>query len=236
MDHIKTTISAAALAAAVAFALAGSATPARAGEVGVFGFYQVKDAGRYSEVLKALEGSLGGRGCAVRREGEIATTDGSLNVDKPNRFLLVECTGPLLAARATRALFGPLEAVTSHLVLAEGKLQRFADGFSAPGVGRAYLIKVSHYNDRNPKQRDRELAAIQQRVETRSDRYQNEAIITPSRALGMTTPDEVVVLSYDDSKAAERFRKANGDILEAIGAFNEAHLVTFAYFTASSAR
>jgi len=52
----------------------------------------------------------------------------------------------------------------------------------------------------------------------------------------MTTPDEVVVLYYDDPKSGDRFRKNNGDILEKIGAFNKSHLVDFAYFTASSMR
>ena len=54
--------------------------------------------------------------------------------------------------------------------------------------------------------------------------------------MGMTTPDEVVVLYYDDSKSGDRFRKNNGDILEKIGAFNKSHLVEFAYFSASSTR
>ncbi|MGH7818476.1 MAG: hypothetical protein ACREQ9_01760 [Candidatus Binatia bacterium] len=77
---------------------------------------------------------------------------------------------------------------------------------------------------------------IQQQVGARADRYQTEAIVTPSRAAGMTTPDEVVVLYYDDPKVAERFRNDNGDILAKIGGFNESHLVEFAYFTASSTR
>lgn len=224
------------LTSALLLAVASAATPALADAVGLLGLCQVKDMGRYAEALKALEKGLGDRGCAVRREGEIAAMDGSLDVAKPDRFLLLECTGSLLKGGATRALFEPLQAVTNHLMLAEGELDLFGRGFSASGVGREYIIKVSHYTNRDPNQRDRDLAAIQEEVARRPNRYRTEAIITPSRARGMTTPDEVVVLYYDSPKDGDQFRQHNGDILEKIGAFNKSHLVGFTYFTASSTR
>lgn len=236
MDSVKILIAGGKLICAQLLAVAGAATPALGGEVGLLGLYQVNDAGRYGEARKVLERSLGDRGCAVRREGEIAAMDGSLNVARPNRFLLLECTGSLLKEGATRVVFAPLRAATSHLMLVEGELDRLGSGFSPSGIGREYIIKVSHYNNRDPEQRDRELTAIQQLVAARPNRYRTEAVITPSRAIGMATPDEVVVLHYDDPKSGDRFRKDNGDILEKIGAFNKSHLVEFAYFSALSTR
>ncbi len=236
MDSVTILTSGGKLASALLLAVVSAATPALGGEIGLLGLYQVNDAGRYAEALKELERSLGDRGCAVRREGEIATMDGSLDVAKPNRFLLLECPGSLLKGSAGRVVFEPLQAATSHLMLAEGELDRFGSGFSPTGVGREYIIKVSHYNNRDPEQRDRELTAIQQQVAARPNRYRTEAIVTPSRAMGMTTPDEVVVLYYDDPQSGDRFRTDNRDILEKIGVFNKSHLVDFAYFSALSTR
>ena len=161
MDSVKLLISGGKLTSALLLAVASAATPAFCGEVGLLGLYQVDDAGRYAEALKGLERSVGDRGCAVRREGEIATMDGSLKVAKSNRFLLLECTGSLLKESATRVVFEPLGAATNHLMLAEGELDRLGgSGFCPPGIGREYIIKVSHYNNRDPEQRDRDLTAI----------------------------------------------------------------------------
>src|SRR5436309_9163721 len=101
MDPVKILISGGKLISTLLLAVASAATPALGGEVGLLGLYQVNDAGRYAEAQKVLERSLGDRGCTVRREGEIAAMDGSLNVAKPNRFLLLECTGSLLKESAT---------------------------------------------------------------------------------------------------------------------------------------
>jgi hypothetical protein len=210
--------------------------PALAGDIGLLGLYKLRDIGRYREALGVLEKNLVDHRCALRREGEIAAMDGPLKVPKPDRFLLLECTRSLLKQSDTRALFGPLRDASSHLMLTEGELQLFEGAFSTPGKGREYIIKVSHFTNGDPDRRDRDLASLQKQVEARPDRYRNEAMLTPSRAMGMTTPDEVVVLSYDDPKAAERFRRQNPDILDKIGAFNKTHLVEFAYFGASSTR
>ena len=83
MHAIKILISATKLTSALLLAVSGTATPALAGKVGLLGLYQVKDADRYAEALKAFERSLSDRGCAVRREGKIAAMDGSLNIAKP---------------------------------------------------------------------------------------------------------------------------------------------------------
>src|SRR5947209_930900 len=141
MDSAKIPTSGRKLTSALLLAVASVATPALGGEIGLLGLYQVNDAGRYAEALKALERSLGDRGCAVRREGEIAAMDGSLDVAKPNRFLLLECPGSLLKGSATRVVFERLRAATSHLMLAEGELDRLGSGFSPSGVGREYIIK-----------------------------------------------------------------------------------------------
>ena len=57
MDSVKILFSGGKFTSALLLAVATAATPALGGEVGLLGLYQVKDAARYAEALKALEGS-----------------------------------------------------------------------------------------------------------------------------------------------------------------------------------
>ena len=218
-------------ASAILFALTDGVA---AEGVGVFGLY--RDQGEETaEVLAGLDEDFQNRGCSVHREGEILDVQGSLQLMPVNRFFFLECGRAVLKDIPSRSLFQPLEQAVGALTLFEGDLDVF-QGLASPGQGREYIIKISYYTNADPNKRDHDLSALQEMNSERADRYQTEALITPVRAVGITTPDEVAILYYDSPAQGNRFRGANDDILDAIGQFNSDHLVSFTYLTASSER
>ena len=70
----------------------------------------------------------------------------------------------------------------------------------------------------------------------RVDKWKTETFVGVNRALGMATPDEVVVLYYDSKKHAERFRKNSSDIIDLVNDFNDAHVEDFVYYEAKVMR
>ena len=207
-----------------------TAAPAvHAAEYGLLGLYKVDDAALFETALGAFEQDIADHGCALSREGMIVGQDGDIDIAAPSRFIWLTCAAPLLRGADTRVLFAKLEAGAHRLALLEGELFAGENGASAV-VGRAYILKVSHYNNDDPDRRDADLAALQATVATRADRYKLEAFISVSHAVGMMTPDEAVLIYYDDPGQGERFRGDNGDIMKAIGGFNKDHLTDFIYY------
>ena len=215
--------------AVAAFALLTAGPAAHATDYGLLGLYKVDDAAVFETALRAFEQDIADRGCALSREGMIVGEDGDIDIDTPSRFLWLTCAAPLLRGADTRAVFAKLEAGAHRLALLEGEVFAGENGASRV-AGRAYILKVSHYNNDDPDARDADLAALQATVATRADRYKLEAFIAVSHAVGMTTPDEAVLIYYDDPQQGERFRGGNGDIMKAIGGFNKDHLTDFIYY------
>lgn len=207
---------------------------ALAEEVGLLGLYQVRGAAS-DETLAQIRGGLRERGCRFQREGQVQGSQGKLKMKPANRFFFLACARSLLKDSAARSVFRPLEAASGGVTLLEGELEVFED-LARSGRGREYVIKLSYYSNLDPDRRERDLAAIAEMASARPDAYRNEALIFPRRAVGLPTPDEVTILSYDSPAQGQSFRDANGDLLKAIGRFNGDHLLSFAYLSASSTR
>jgi hypothetical protein len=159
-----------------------------------------------------------------------------MSLPKAERFLLLQCETPLLRDRAGRAALQPLRGNVTEWVVAEGDLM-LLDGFSAQiDPDRAYVLKLSRYNNSDPDGRDHDLSALGRDAASRAHAYRNEAVIAVSRAWGMVTPDEVTVLYYESPAEGKIFREHNGDLMKKIGQFNEAHLADYVYLNGSVAR
>ncbi len=215
----------------------GAITPVLGANFGILGFYQIDNTSKYHQALQTLEQTLMKQNCHLRREGNIADTKGKLDINQPNRFLLLMCDSVLLKSNTTRALLNPLKNVTNHLVLFEGELTLSETMEPAPvGKDRSYIFKMSYYNNLNPDQRDNDFARIDQLKSQRPNHYKSEASIHVSRAIGITTPDEIAIIYYPQPQQGKQFRKDNPDILQKIGDFNEDHLTQFAYSFGTSTR
>lgn len=175
------------------------------------------------------------QGCTLWRRGSVAGTQGNLGIGAPDRFVLLACTSEVLDSARHRQVLAPILGAGKDVRAVEGPiLYRKGDETErATEDKRAYVLKISHYNNLDPDGRDRALDKINALAAERVDAWKTEAFVAGLRAVGMTTPDEVVVIHYDDPQQGERFRRRNPDILEQIGAFNRKHLSEFTYISAA---
>lgn len=186
-----------------------------------------------AEVDAALP-DLADQGCSPWRHGAVAGTQGNLDIGAPERFVLFACQADVLDSIRHRQVLASIIAADKGAIAIEGRLlhRRADECESDASDARAYVFKLSRYNNIDPDARDRDLNGINTTAAARPDAWQTEAMVAGLRAVGMPTPDEVVVIHYDDAAQGERFRKRNPDILKRIGAFNRRHLRDFTYISA----
>lgn len=217
---------------------------ADASPYGVLGLYQVKDQTKFEAALTSFESQTKGHGCKILREGKIVAKEGEIDIFKvgvfsetPDHFVLLSCEKSLLSSSKSRALFRGLESGGDRVALLEGDIMMLPGANSNSAVQeRSYIFKVSIYNNEDPDGRDRDLAALGKATASRPDKYQAEAVVMVSRAIGMPTPDEVTVLYYDSPEAGERFRNNNADIMDSVNAFNDRHLIDYVYYMGAANR
>lgn len=200
---------------------------AKSEPVGLLGLYKA-DAPE-----KALldDMTLGGIGCKIQRAGVIVAEQGGIGLEQPNQFVLLACESSVLADANKRTTFKSLTQGVETVGAVEGDLMNFPDGMGESDVHeRQYIFKLSYYNNVDVDARDTDLAMLGDAVGRVPDAYVNETFIGVNHASGLATPDEVVVLFYDNSQAADRFRANNKDLMEKIGAFNKAHVTRSVYY------
>jgi len=232
MRNTKTVYAAVMVGLITAFSISNPVV-AKSGQIGILGLFDV-DSSVPSTVNTAKIERLG---CKVRRSGVIGGGQGNIEIDDPNRFVLLACDGSLLESEETRGALNTMFSKGKMLALLEGDLTNMPDaGHDSVLSERQYILKISHYNNRYVDDRDQELNKLNQEASSRPDSYVTESSIDVNHASGMPTPDEIVVLYYDDTKQGDRFRKNNPDILSKISDFNKAHLNDFIYYVGQVAR
>lgn len=200
---------------------------AKSEPVGVLGLYKAD----VPEKALLDDMKLGGIGCTIQRAGAIVAKQGGIDLEQPNQFVLLACEGPVLADATKRATLKGLTQGVEIIGVVEGDLMNFPGGMGESDVsGRQYIFKLSYYNNMDVDARDIDLAMLGDAVGKVPDAYVNETFIGVNHASGLATPDEVVVLFYDNSQAADRFRTNNKDLLGKIGAFNKAHVIRSVYY------
>ncbi|MEP3244514.1 MAG: hypothetical protein ABJN40_15360 [Sneathiella sp.] len=212
--------------------LAGFLSPAIAGTTGILSLYKITDKGSLATAEAKLANRLRMQGCSIQLAGTILAEDGNIDLFTPDRFLYLECQSAVLGSKNRQTVFEPLIQLSSDTAFFEGALLPVKQTVSADTGQRSYILKISHYNNLDPAQRDRDLTAIGESLEGRADIYTNQADISVSEAYGARTPDEAVIIYYDSPEAGERFRAANKPILKKIGAFNKNHLEDYVYYVA----
>ncbi|MGH1415120.1 MAG: hypothetical protein ACRBB0_16645 [Pelagimonas sp.] len=223
LDHLSTTTALTIALMSATGALADSTvTP-----VGVMGLF-------HSDSPTAItldRTALAALGCSVRRSGIIGAAQGDIGLEQPNQFALLACDTSVLSDRSSRAHLAALAPSSDTLAVLEGDLIDFpVQAAKGPISDRQYVFKISYYNNQDVNARDAELARIDAKAETLEDTYVTESFVGVDYALGMPTPDEVVILYYDDAETGDRFRNANSDFLSEIGVFNATHLISTIYY------
>lgn len=212
----------------VTFGVLGIMNISSAQPTGILGLYQ-----NQSKTSPVINGhKLQGLGCELRRKGMIANEQGDIDIDEPNHFAILACDSSLLQDANKR--IGLEKAITNAktIALLEGRLMDFPISTASNSLSsRNYILKISHYNNKNTNKREQDLTQLNQLVHSRPNRYKTEAFIEVTNAMGMPTPDEVVVLYYDRVADGEHFRKNNPDIMKRVGAFNDDHINDYIYYS-----
>lgn len=222
-----------AVAAAAMMMIISTGNEAMAQQIGVVGLFKI-DPGAAANVDQQKITNLS---CQIRRAGAVVGEQGDIDVERPNHFIFLACEHSLLSVAAKREVLSGLISEGEALAFLEGALTDNPDNdSSSDATDREYILKVSHYNNRDTDGREQDLERIMRAVGSDPDRFIDESFIALNRSVGMPTPDEVVILFYESSKRADRFRKNNPKILRDIGAFNKAHLNDFIYYAGKIAR
>lgn len=207
--------------------------------VGVVGMFYTETPAVHHKAMVNLEQQVRGRGCTLRREGNILAQDGDYEIEPVNHFFLLECEQGLLSGPSSQTWIDQLNETTGNLVLFEGTIKdRDSSSIPLPGDRRSYILKLSDYNNINPSKREADLARLGEMVQTRQHKYTSEAYVGISATYGMNRPDEVVFIHYPSMEDGEKFRnnKENADVMAGIETFNRDHLSQFVYFVATSNR
>lgn len=197
---------------------------ASAQQIGVVGLYQN---GTAIDVSAAAE-----LGCTMQRSGSIFTMGGNLStpLTEPDQFVVLACEQSVMADIGRRMALSSLSDNGDVIALFEGDLTNFKEPASAQNAStRQYILKLGYYNNTDVDGRNAGLMALDKMASQRDGTWTTESFLQVHSAAGIATPDEVVILYYDNPEIAGNFREANPDILEEISAFNDAHLNEFTY-------
>jgi hypothetical protein len=206
-----------------------SANAAMAAQTGVVGLYK-NGAGLDEAAANAL-------GCSVQGQGAIFAQQGKTKIDQPDQFVVLACDQPVLGQRDSRSALADLFDGGANVALFEGALAEFDVPDDQPAISeRQYVLKLGYYNNLDLTGRASDLQALDRKVSDRDGRWATEAFLNVYNAMGVATPDEVVILYYDSAEIADRFREENQDILVDVGTFNAAHLTGFAYLVGLASR
>jgi len=200
-------------------------------QVGIMGLYEVSSPQAVIIDTKKIHNL----GCKINRTGLIAAAQGKIDLPKPNYFVFLGCRNSLLGSSAYRMTLNSLISGGERLAVMEGDLVNFPNAQrSSPVTGRQYVLKISHYNNKDADKRDSDLEVLTREASQLPDTYVTESFISVHSALGLPTPDEVVVLFYDTPETGDRFRKNNGNLLNKIKKFNQSHLVDAVYYVSKA--
>ncbi len=200
----------------------------------VFGLYQAPDETSASQTLAEVEAGLDRATCRMKLSGEIVDVAGPMKLPKSGHFFVATCPKPMLRSIESRAAFKSLLAL-DEVVIIEGEISGAfaARDYTPEGV---FVFKVSEYKNDDPDKMQQDLDSLNAAAESRADHFETAGSVAVTDAIGIETPDEVVVITYSSGEAATSFRANNDDILEAIGRFNSEHIAGFAYVSVKQSK
>ncbi len=208
-----------------------SAMSVSAANYGILGLYKNVDNQNQKFNKSNLKQILVSRNCRIARTGLVVAEDGDIDLPAPDRFMFIACDAAPPDDLTDISLLNVLKSNTTNLTLFEGPFKvPYAQVPTLEDANRSYILKVSNYNNKNPHQRQQDLAKLDKKVTNLPDKYVTEAHIKVTSAYGSKTPDEAVILYYNTAQHGEKFRKGNPKILKQIGAFNDNHLVDYIYY------
>lgn len=203
--------------------------------IGIFGLHNPTSPEQHQVVLKQIKHNEQMRDCNLLRHGKTNGAQGNLNVAENNHYFMLECPTTILSLAGISKTLESINKNTRNLMLLEGNFSDInREGLSQDSSKRAYILKISHFNNKQPAQRTRELAAFKKEAYALDNHYYREAFINVQHAYGVKRPDELAIIYYDTQESGDKFRQNNPKFIEKIGQFNMKHLTEFTYVFASA--
>lgn len=197
-------------------------TPANAENSVVVGLFE-KLGTLNTDIVKNL-------GCTIFHSGNIVAQQGNSRMKQPDQFIIMTCEGPLLHIAQNRQALSNLYTQGRVIAVLEGHLTTFDTAKNQPALSkRQYILKLGYYNNTDVDLRENDLLALNRKVAPLEGHWTTEGFIDVNHAMGIPTPDEMVIIYYDTAKIGKQFRDQNKDILNDVGAFNDKHLTEYSY-------
>ena len=204
---------------------------ANAEDVGVIGLLYDGDTALTKTDFEHNISSIDNLNCEVVRYGNIFQEQGNIDIDNPNKFFTMKCAKSIFQSSSGSSFIEKLREVVETTYLIEGDILPYEiDPSDSEMSKRAYIVKVSYFNNNTPLKRLDDLKTIRSETLKVKDRYKREMFIEGQRAFGLETPDEVALLYYDTPQHGERFRENNPKLMKLIGDFNSNHLNDHSYY------
>ena len=200
------------------------------GATGLFVSLKVNDAKAYKQWRDTSRSTFQAHGCVPFRSGKLVGGQGTLKWGDSDHFSLMTCKSPVLADLVDKGFISKLSTITDDLSLTEGNLTILSN--EMPSVNSEYLIKVSYFNNLNPKARQNSLAKIDSRARKTRDAWIDDATLEPRASVGVIQPDNLTFLYYPEAGQGELFRNNNPELMKEIGRFNRMHVERVTYLAA----
>ncbi len=217
------------LAGAVALASVPHAVLAE-GVTGLFISLKVNNVKAYKQWRDTSRSTFQTHSCVPFRSGKLVGGQGTLKWGASDHFSLMTCNSPVLADLVDKGFISKLSTITDDFNLTEGNLNILSD--KVPTEESEYLIKVSYFNNLNPKARQNSLAKIGSSARKIKKAWIDDAILEPKASVGVIQPDNLTFLYYPEAGQGKSFRENNPELMNQIGSFNRIHVERVAYLAA----
>jgi len=197
---------------------------------GLFISLKLNDVKAYKQWRDISRSTFQAHSCVPFRSGKLVGGEGTLKWGDSDHFSLMKCQSPVLADLVDKGFISELTAITDDLNLTEGNLSVLSD--KVPAEQSEYLIKVSYFNNLNPKARQKSLAKIDSSARKTKNAWVDDAILQPRASVGVIQPDNLTFLYYPKAGQGKSFRENNSELMNQIGSFNRIHVERVSYLAA----
>ena len=217
--------------------LAPTVNAAQISTLGVVGLYHADNKNSQDDTLKEVFDLANRHKCSIMRNGDILDQKGKSLKIEANQYFIAKCDITALDKNTLLNWADELKKHVSNVVLLEGNMDipniLASENKSSE---RSYIIKISHFNNLNPKQRNVDLKHLGELVSKVAPKYNVESQLHITNTYGMPSPNKITTIYYHSAAEGDNFRSNNRDILEKISNFNNDHIESFVYLFANSAR
>ena len=197
---------------------------------GLFISLKVNDANAYKQWRDISRETFQAHSCIPFRSGKLLGGQGTIEWGKSDHFSLLTCKSPVLADLVDRGFISKLSTITDDLNLTEGKLNILSN--KIPSENAEYLVKVSYFNNLNPRARQNSLTNINSNAKKTKNAWTDDAILEPKASVGVIQADNLTFLYYPKANQGKSFRENNPKLMNEIASFNQRHVERVIYLTA----